>query len=632
MLNFKMQKKLSKAHSVLKYSLIFMIAVKSFAQNVEPPTFNYESGKYDGPISVTIECLTQNAKIYYTSDGSTPNENSILYTGNPILVWCNTAGDSVTFTGNNDPDPDDDNVPLLYRSKLIKAVAISENMDKSEIAVAEYVIDLVETSFDVPYENPPSVGGDKHKLDIYHPFGKINNPVMVFVHGGAWKQGDKNIYMELGNTMAGYYNITTVIINYELSTDPWNAVHPDHIIDVANAFNWIYDHIEEYGGDRENIYLFGQSAGAHLVSLLLTDTNYLNERGLSTGMVKGVIAMSGAYDLYDLVEWPNNPLGMDAVEVLQYKTLCLNTFGSWEESIIDSASPSKFIKNNQPPFLIIGLNVTDTFKDMPGFAQQSQNFYSQILALNGPTVEFKLLNESDIPAEILAKDFPADYDGHYEEIYAINTVNWNSVSSQMVGDYIQDIPSAPELTYPMNNESNISLSPDLKWSRNNNALYYHLLVSTELGFSDESIIFDCQIADTTWNLSSISPNTKYFWKVKSINALGESTWSDTREFQTTSSTGVTPEPAFHPENISLHLYPNPFNGIVKIQLTDVKTKGECQVEIYDILGKKVFKEKIDLVTGKNVFNWQPINNPSGLYLVNVVNENMRLKNKVMYVK
>jgi len=632
MFNFKKQKIVNQRSLYLILGLTLLLFINSFAQNIETPTFNYESGKYNKPISVTIECITPNAKIYYTTDGSTPDENSIPYNGNPILVWNNAAGDSVTFTGDNDPDPEDDNVPLLYRSKLIKAVAVNDNMEKSGVATAEYVIDLVEATFYIPYDNPPSVGGDKHTLDIYHPIGKEKNPVMIFAYGGAWKQGDKNIYMELGNTMAGYYNITTVIINYELSTDPWNAVHPDHILDVANAFKWIYDHIEEYGGDRENIYLFGQSAGAHLVSLLATDTNYLNTHGLSTENIKGVIPMSGAYNLYDLVEWPNNTLGLDAVEVLQYKTLCLNAFGSWDQGILDSASPSKFIKTNQPPFLIIGLNATDTFKDMPGFAQQSQNFYSQILALNGPAVELKLLNESDIPAEILDVDFPADYDGHYEEIYAINTVNWNSVSSQMVADYIQDIPSAPTLEYPTDKQTNISLAPELKWFRSNNALYYHFVVSTEPGFGDESIVFDNQIADTSWKVSLLTENTKYYWKVKSINALGESGWSEVREFRTTTSTDINPEPIFHPESISLDLYPNPFNGVVKIQLADIIIKGECQVEIYDILGKKIFQEKIELVSGKNVFSWQPINNPSGLYLVNVIYKNMRLKNKVMYVK
>jgi len=633
MFYFKKFKKAFHIIPTLLISLMLLLTTNSFA-NVEAPIFNYEPGKYHTPISVIIKCAASDVKIYYTTDGTMPDENSALYQNHPILVWKHASGDSVTFTGDNDPDSTDDNKPLSYRSETIKAIAINGNQEKSEIVSADYVIDLVETTFYIPYDDPPSVGGDKHTLDIYHPIGKSNNPVMFFAYGGAWKQGDKTLYMELGNTMAGYYGITTVIINYELSTDPWNAVHPDHINDVAKAFKWTYDNIEDYGGDRENIYLFGQSAGAHLVSLLATDTNYLNAHGLSTNIIKGVISMSGAYDLYDLVEWPNNPLGLDAAEVLQYKTLCLNAFGGWEQGLLDNASPAKFIKSNQPPFLIIGLNVTDTFKDMPGFAQQSQNFYSQVLALNGPPVELKLLNESDIPQEILDVDFPADYDGHYEEIYSINTINWNSVSSQMVAEFIQDIPSIPEMQKPAHGATDISINPNLNWFCCPEALYYYLQVSTESTFGSESIVFDSPVADTTWTLTSLLPATKYYWRIKAINSLGESNWSAVREFQTTSSTGVNSQPIIHPEKFFLNLYPNPFNGIVKIKIdaNNIKIKDKSQIEIYDILGKKVYQQKINLTAGQNIFTWQPHNSPSGIYLITVNYGGKRLMNKVMYVK
>ena len=619
----------------LLISLMLFLATNSFA-NVEAPTFNYEPGKYHTPISVTIKCVTPDVKIYYTTDGTTPDENSDLYQAYPILVWKHASGDSVTFTGDNDPDSTDDNKPLSYRSKTIKAIAINGNQEKSEIASADYVIDLVETTFYIPYDNPPSVGGDKHTLDVYHPIGKSKNPVIFFVYGGAWKQGDKTLYMELGNTMAGYYGITTVIINYELSTDPWNAVHPEHIKNVAKAFKWTYDNIENYGGDRENIYLFGQSAGAHLVSLLATDTNYLNANGLSADNIKAVISMSGVYDIYDQVEWPNNPLGLDATEVLEFKTLCLNAFGGWDQGLLDSASPKKFIKANQPPFRLIALNETNTFVDMPGFGQQARNFYANILALNGPFVELKLLNQEDIPPEIYAIDFPGNTDGHYDEIYSINTLNWNSVSSKMVAEFIQDIPSIPQMQNPSHGATDISINPNLNWFRCSEALYYYLQVATESTFGSESIVFDSPVADTTWTLTSLFPDTKYYWRIKAINSLGESEWSAVREFQTTSNTGVEPKNIIHPENFSLNLYPNPFNGIVKIKIdaNNIKIKDKSQIEIYDILGKKIYQEKINLTAGQNIFTWQPHNNPSGLYFINVNYGGIgkRLMNKVMYIK
>ena len=139
------------------------------------------------------------------------------------------------------------------------------------------------------------------------------------------------------------------------------------------------------------------------------------------------------------------------------KNLCCHQYrwtGSWEKGVLDAASLEKFIKLTQPPFRIIALNVSETFKDMPGFSGESQNFYSAVLGLNGPAVESKLINESDIPAKVLAIDFPADYDGHYEEIYAINTRDWDSSSSRLVAEYLESAPGVPKLSSPLSGENN----------------------------------------------------------------------------------------------------------------------------------------------------------------------------------
>ena len=512
---------------LLSFSIvIFSFSVITFAQNISQPIFNYESGKYHQPISVTINCNTPDARIYYTTDGSTPDENSNLYAGEPILVWKHVVGDSVTFTGDNDPDVLDENVPLQYRSMILKAIAVDGEGNQSDVATAEYVIDLVDAYFNIPYDDPPTAGGTKHELDIYHPIGETNTPVLVFIHGGAWKQGDKNIYVELGNTFSAYYRTTTVIANYELSTDPWYAIFPEHILDVAKAFAWIYEHIDEYGGDPENIYLFGQSAGAHLVSLLATDSNYLINHNLSLDKIKGVVCMSGAYELYDLAAWPSNPNGLDASEVLEYKALFGLVFGTWDEGTLDAYSPQEFIKASQPPIRIIALNETDNFPDMPGFSSQANNFYSAIVALNGPFVELKILNEDDIPPQVHQLDFPEERRGHHEEIYAINTRDWNSVSTKMVAEVFQTVPDAPTLNAPQNDGENIPPYTTFNWEKTGNTIYYQLQIAEDETFSPETIVFDNPIADTSWRVL-LSPVKKYFWRVSAVNGMGQSEWSET---------------------------------------------------------------------------------------------------------
>ncbi|HHQ49601.1 MAG TPA: hypothetical protein ENK19_12055, partial [Acidobacteria bacterium] len=291
------------------------------------PVLSPAPGTYSAPVQVHLTCGLAGARIHYTTDGSAPTMDSPVYDGEALL-----ASDHVT--GDNDPDPDDEYVPLTTVSLRVRAFAEADGRQASPEVGGDYVIDAVDTAFYVPYNVPPAAGGAKHTLDIYQPHGRTGTPVLFFVHGGAWKQGDKNIYPELGNTFAGYYGFTTVVISYEISTDPWNAVFPEHIDDVADAFAWTFHHIAEYGGDPQRIWLFGQSAGGHLVSLLATDGSYLERRGLSTDRIRGVVTMSGAYDLYDMVKYPVNPLGLSPAEILEYKALMTLVFGSYDEAVL----------------------------------------------------------------------------------------------------------------------------------------------------------------------------------------------------------------------------------------------------------------------------------------------------------
>jgi len=175
---------------------------------------------------------------------------------------------------------------------------------------------------------------DKFKLDLYLPKGRTDFPVLFFVHGGAWRTGDKSLfglYNALGLFLARQ-GIGTVITNYRLYPD---VQHPEHIKDVARAFAWTSKNIARYGGRPDQVFVCGHSAGGHLVALLATDERYLKAEGLTRSAIKGAIPISGVYDV-------------TAAEL----KLFTNVFGT-DPEVRKQASPVRQASSGSPPFLIM---------------------------------------------------------------------------------------------------------------------------------------------------------------------------------------------------------------------------------------------------------------------------------------
>ena len=167
----------------------------------------------------------------------------------------------------------------------------------------------------------------RHRLDVYQPVGVKDAPVLMFVHGGAWRFGSKAFHPNIGNTFARR-GIVTVSINYRLTP---RVKHPEHVRDVARAFAWIKKNITNYGGNPKRVFLCGHSAGAHLVALLATNEKYLGEAGHKTDAIAGVIAVSGPYRV--------RSGGLFA--------------GVFPRELVDDASPALHVDDAQPPFLVM---------------------------------------------------------------------------------------------------------------------------------------------------------------------------------------------------------------------------------------------------------------------------------------
>jgi acetyl esterase/lipase len=148
----------------------------------------------------------------------------------------------------------------------------------------------------IPYYTGPDANPVRHVLDVHVPKGQKNFPVIFFVHGGGWVQGNKDhlgVYSVLARTF-NRYGIGVVCPNYRLSPE---VQHPEHIRDVARAFAWTYKNIHKYGGRNDELFVSGHSAGGHLCALLATDTSYLKAEGLPTNAIKGVMPISGLFTI-----------------------------------------------------------------------------------------------------------------------------------------------------------------------------------------------------------------------------------------------------------------------------------------------------------------------------------------------
>jgi arylformamidase len=191
---------------------------------------------------------------------------------------------------------------------------------------------------DIPYSSEVH---ELKTLDIYKPDSNSSGrklPVLIHIHGGGWKTGDKKIQRKHGDFYSSK-DIIFININYRLTPE---VQHPSHVNDCAEAVAWVFNNIEQLGGDKNRIFISGHSAGAHLAALLGTDTSYLSKHNIQVSKLAGVIPIDTAS--FDLLSRRNERF---------VKKLVDNAFGT-DKALLKSASPIHHIMNNQtyPTFLI----------------------------------------------------------------------------------------------------------------------------------------------------------------------------------------------------------------------------------------------------------------------------------------
>ena len=142
---------------------------------------------------------------------------------------------------------------------------------------------------DVPY------GKDaKQRLDLYFPVQKASNaPVLLFLHGGGFREGDRKQYGYVAEPFAKQ-GIITVVASYRLTPAFAHPAQPD---DAKAAVAWIYRNVARYGGNPNAIYISGHSAGAILTADIGVDLSWMDQMKIPRAAVRGIVPISGPYDL-----------------------------------------------------------------------------------------------------------------------------------------------------------------------------------------------------------------------------------------------------------------------------------------------------------------------------------------------
>jgi arylformamidase len=170
-------------------------------------------------------------------------------------------------------------------------------------------------------------------VDVYLPAGCGPVPVVMWVHGGGWRRGDKaNGPIERKAEWAASLGAALVSVNYRLTTPDSGVRWPDHGDDVAAAVAWVQHDGPALGLQGTDITLVGHSAGAHLVAIVGADPTLLTGAGADPGGVACVVPLDFSFDL----------ARAPAAELIA------GAFGTDPDDIA-AASPNVQIERNGPP-------------------------------------------------------------------------------------------------------------------------------------------------------------------------------------------------------------------------------------------------------------------------------------------
>lgn len=163
--------------------------------------------------------------------------------------------------------------------------------------LAEGPKDGVTVTKDLAYGDHP-----RHRLDVYRPAAVSGAPVFVYIHGGGYRTGERDINDEIYSNVLYYFaqqGMLGINATYRLAPE---AEWPSGGEDMRALIEWVKANAAEHGGDPDRIYMMGHSAGATHVATYAFDRRFQPPEGHG---LEGIVLVSGRYTIKDRPDDPS---------------------------------------------------------------------------------------------------------------------------------------------------------------------------------------------------------------------------------------------------------------------------------------------------------------------------------------
>jgi len=240
---------------------------------------------------------------------------------------------------------------------------------------SERVRRSVRCYLDVPYGTHAM-----EKLDLFQPQG-ASRALLMFIHGGYWRALDKKEHSFVAAELVKH-GVTVAVPNYALCP---SVTIEDIIRQMLQATAWLWRNGGNFGAPYNRVHVAGHSAGGHLTAMMLAALWPGFARDLPKKVVSGGLAISGVYDLRDIVNVPsvNDDVRMTAAQAWK-----------WSPMSLPAATDA-------PLYLAAG------GKELPPFVDQNRAFgqhWKKVLAQDVPCPEdnhFSILEKLRDPSSAL---------------------------------------------------------------------------------------------------------------------------------------------------------------------------------------------------------------------------------------